>query len=246
MILSTKEELLVVACQFTRRRESSKWADKPLLPSSVASRFVPLEVAVETTSTVLLDLTRVTSSGAQRPSLVEQESWMLSTMPPTMSWWELRHLSKTQLSKSMALLSESTTASSTTLSLARKRLPRKERLLPQLRRKREADTSRLLSRRDKPAELSTPTLLSNSPLVDSWLVFLQDPVNQEELTATSWKAKSSSSTSRRWKRRRSEHACFQLLGGATPQVCAFWAYLSTISSWFNNKTSLYALFFSVL
>ena len=131
---------------------------------------------------------------------------MSFTMPPTTSSSEPRPSSKTQLFRSMPPPSRSSTPSTTMLNLER-RSKRKSlvRPLPSLpKRRRRADTFSPPSRADKPQELLTTMSLSNSPLVDSSPASLQDQASPVEPMAISLKEESSISTSRKWRRRRSE------------------------------------------
>jgi hypothetical protein len=96
------------------------------------------------------------------------------------------------------------------LSLERKRKKSHQHKLKNknpLRKRKRASTFSPYSRRDKLQESLIPTLQSNSSQVDCWLVLLQDQANQAELMVTFLRVRNLSSTSRKWKRRRSELLC---------------------------------------
>ena len=145
-----------------------------------------------------------TTVGLQNKSLEKQKSWMSYTMPPTTSSWEPRLSSRTPLFKLIQPHSSNGIFSTMVSNLARRK-PRKARLKPKkLRKRRKASTFSPLLRADKIPELLTTKSLTNSPLVDCLLAYLQDQVKAEELTDTFLREKSLSSTLRKWKGRRSD------------------------------------------
>jgi hypothetical protein len=118
----------------------------------------------------------------------------------------------------MPLLSSNGTPNITMLnSVKRKSLPLRtpppkiRTLLLPLSQSRRADTSKLSIKRDKLPELLITLLLINSLLEDSSLASHPDLVNQPALMVTFWRVRSLNSTSRRWKRRRSELLSYYLI-----------------------------------
>lgn len=182
------------------------------------------EVEVETRSLEHLDKMVAISHGDLRLLPGKQEFLMSFITLQTMSWFVPRLLSKTALSLLMQIPSDFGILKSMMLNLIKRKLKRVTKL--ELKPK-DLDTSLLKSRPMLRIRNWTANLPNSSTQVDSLPAFLPAQDSVAVAMVTSLKEKNSSSTKRKWRRRRERVPSEQLLDHLTlfninpHRICSF-------------------------